>query len=99
MQIALRGIGVLMLAASVVIAPAILGPVTLTAAQAACELGDRVDSTTAEMARKSAASAGYNQVRMERKGCDSVWHGFATKGGAAMRIAISPQGQVMPEGD
>jgi hypothetical protein len=99
MQATLRGIGAVMLAASMVIAPAIVGPVTLTAAQAACESGDRVDNTTAAMAKKRAESAGYIQVRMERKGCDNVWHGFAVKGGASVRIAVSPQGQVMPEGD
>ena len=99
MQATFRGIGVMMLAASMVIAPAILGPVILTAAHAACGPGERIDSTTAAMAKKRAESAGYTQVRMERKGCDNVWHGFAMKGGASTRIAVSPQGQVMPEGD
>jgi hypothetical protein len=36
---------------------------------------------------------------MEHKGCDNVWHGFAMKDGAAGRVAVSPSGEVMPEGD
>jgi len=94
-----QGIGAAVLAASLMVAPALLGPTDFTAAQAACEPGDRIDNTTAAMAKKRAESAGYSQVRMERKGCDNVWHGFAMKGGASMRVAVSPSGEVMPEGD
>jgi hypothetical protein len=36
---------------------------------------------------------------MEHKGCDNVWHGFAMKDGATGRVAVSPSGEVMPEGD
>ncbi|HEV3177441.1 MAG TPA: hypothetical protein VGZ72_15720 [Stellaceae bacterium] len=94
-----QGIGAAVLAATLMVAPALLGPASFTAARAACEPGDRIDNTTADMAKKRAESAGYSQVRMERKGCDNVWHGFGMKGGTAVRVAVSPSGEVMPEGD
>ena len=94
-----RGFGDAVLAASLMIAPALLGPTHFTAAQAACEAGDKIDNTTAEMAKKRAESAGYSQVRMERKGCDNVWHGTAMKGGSSVRVAVLPSGEVAPEGD
>jgi hypothetical protein len=94
-----QGIGAAVLAASLMIAPVLVGPTSFTAAQAACEPGERIDGTTAEMAKKRVQSAGYSQVRMEHKGCDNTWHGFAMKGGASMRVAVSPAGEVMPEGD
>ena len=89
-----RGIGAAVLAAGLMIAPALLGPV-----RAACDPGDRIDATTAAQAKNRAESAGYSQVRMEHKGCDNVWHGFAMKNGASARMAVSPSGEVMPEGD
>ncbi len=94
-----QGLGAAVLAASLMIAPVLLAPTSFTAAQAACEPGERIDNTTAEMAKRRAESAGYSQVRMERKGCDNVWHGFGMRGGTAVRVAVSPAGEVMPEGD
>ena len=94
-----QGIGAAVLAASLMITPALLGPTDLTAARAACEPGDRADNTTAAMAKKRAESAGYSQVRMERKGCDNVWHGTAMKDGTPIHVAVLPSGEVAPEGD
>jgi hypothetical protein len=94
-----QGIGAAVLAASLTIGLTLLGPASFTAARAACDPGDRIDATTAQMAAKRAQSAGYSDVRMEHKGCDNVWHGFAMKDGAAGRVAVSPSGEVMPEGD
>ena len=94
-----QGVGVAVLAASLMIAPFLLAPASFTAAEAVCDPGDRIDGTTAEMAKRRVESAGYSQVRMEHKGCDNVWHGFAVRGGASMRVAVSPSGEVMPEGD
>ena len=94
-----QGIGAAVLAAGLLIVPALLDPASFTAARAACDPGDRIDATTAEMAKKRAVGAGYSQVRMEHKGCDNVWHGVATKGGASVRVAVSPSGEVLPEGD
>jgi len=94
-----KGISAAVLAAGLMIAPALLGPSDFTAARAACEPGEQIDATTAAQAKKRAESAGYSQVHMERKGCDNVWHGMAMKGGSSVRLAVSPSGQVMPEGD
>jgi hypothetical protein len=94
-----QGVGVAVLAAGLMIVPALLGPASFTAARAACEPGERINATTAEMAKKRAVGAGYSQVRMEHKGCDNVWHGFGVKDGTAGRVAVSPSGEVMPEGD
>jgi hypothetical protein len=94
-----QGIGAAVMAASLTIGVTLVGPASFTAARAACDPGDRIDATTAEMATKRMQSAGYSQVRMEHKGCDNVWHGFAMKDGATGRVAVSPSGEVMPEGD
>jgi hypothetical protein len=94
-----QGIGAAVLAAGLLLAPALIAPPSLTAAQAACEPGDRVDGTTAQQAQKRAQAAGYTNVRMEHKGCDNVWHGVGMKGGAAVRVAVSPSGEVFQEGD
>ena len=94
-----QGIGAALLAAGFMIAPSVLAPPSFTAAWAVCDPGDRLDGTTAEMAKRRAEGAGYSQVRMERKGCDNVWHGFGMRGGTAQRVAVSPSGEVMPEGD
>ena len=94
-----RVIGAAVLAAGLVIAPALLGPTSLTAVRAACDPGERIDATTAAQAKNRTESAGYSQVHMEHKGCDNVWHGFAMKNGASVRMAVSPSGEVMQEGD
>src|SRR5262245_20979528 len=67
------------------------------AAYAQCSYGERVDGTTADMARAKAQRAGYTNVVMNRKGCDSYWHGTANQGGARVGIVVSPAGQVMVE--
>jgi hypothetical protein len=94
-----QSIGTAILAASLMIGPALLGPASFTAARAACGPGDRIDATTALQAKKRAESAGYSQVRMEHKGCDNVWHGIGMKDGGTGRVAVSPSGEVMPDGD
>ncbi|GEM_PF-1947562 len=99
MRATFRGLGVAVLSAGVIVAPAIVGPKSLTAAYAVCAPDERIDRRTAEMAKRQAESAGYGNVQMEHKGCDNVWHGFATRGGVSTRLAVSPSGEVMPEGD
>ena len=69
------------------------------AAHAACEAGDRIDGSTAGWAAGKAKEAGYTGVSMQRKGCDNFWHGVGTKDGQTARFVVSPDGQVMPEGD
>lgn len=68
-------------------------------AQAACEPGDRINSSTADWAAGKARQAGYADIRMQRKGCDNYWHGVGTKDGQPARFVVAPDGQVMPEGD
>ena len=99
MRANIRGLSVALLSAGTLIAPTIVAPTALTAAYAICLPGEVIDGRTAEMARRQIESAGYSNVQMEHKGCDNVWHGFATRGGASGRVAVSPSGQVMPEGD
>lgn len=99
MRTIFRGLGVAVLSASVVVAPTIVGPKALTAAYALCAPDERIDGRTAEMAKRRVESAGYSNVQMEHKGCDNVWHGFAARGGTSTRVAVSPSGEVMPEGD
>lgn len=94
-----QGIGAAVLAVSLMIAPVIMGPPSFTAAQAACEPGDKIDATTAEQAKKRAEAAGFTAVKMVRKGCDNTWHGTGMKGGAPVNIAVSASGQVNQEGD
>ena len=98
MRAIFQGLGVAVLSAGVIIAPTI-GPRPLTAAYAACLPGETIDGRTAEMAKHQAESAGYRNVQMEHKGCDNVWHGFATRDGTNTRVAVEPSGEVMPEGD
>ena len=94
-----QGIGAAVLAVSLMVAPVIMGPPSFTAAQAACEPGDKIDATTAEQAKKRAEAAGFTAVKMVRKGCDNTWHGTGMKGGAPVNIAVSASGQVNQEGD
>ena len=94
-----QGMGAAVVAAGLMIAPAILGPANLTAARAACDPGDKIDATTAAQAKKRAEGAGFSQVRMDHKGCDSVWHGTAMKDGNAVHVAVMPSGEVTQEGD
>ena len=99
MRTIFQGLGVAVLSLGVIIAPTIVGPTALTAAYAVCAPDERIDGTTAEMAKRRIQSAGYSNVLMEHKGCDNVWHGFASRGGTSTRVAVSPSGEVMPEGD
>jgi len=77
------------------------GAVLLSVSQpalAACE-GERIDKTTADDARKKIQAAGYTQARDLKKGCDNFWHGWAMKAGVSVRVVVTPQGQVMEEGN
>ena len=76
----------------------IAAPMAMTApAYAQCMHGERIDGTTADMARAKATSAGFSNVVMNRKGCDNYWHGTANQGGSRVGIVVSPAGQVMVE--
>jgi hypothetical protein len=67
---------------------------------ASCETGAKIDGTTAEQTKKRIEAAGYRQVKDLNKGCDNVWHGTAVdKDGNPGNVLVTPQGQVLPEGN
>jgi|GEM_PF-1189859 len=67
---------------------------------AGCEAGTKIDGTTAEQTKKKIEAAGYTQVKDLQKGCDNVWHGTAVnKDGVGGNVMVTPQGEVMPEGN
>jgi hypothetical protein len=68
-------------------------------AWAGCSPGDRIDGSTAADAKRQIEAAGYEQVRDLKKGCDNYWHGQAMQGGVPVRVVLSPDGQVMKDGD
>lgn len=85
------------IAAAVVINAGSL-PVT-DKAHAACDVGDKIDRSTVGDARKKIETAGYRNIRDLRKGCDNYWHASAEKDGVPVLVVLSPQGEVMQEGD
>lgn len=68
-------------------------------AYAACDPGVVIDKSTAADARKKIEAAGYRKVSNLRKGCDNYWHGSAEKDGKPVFVVLSPQGEVMEEGN
>jgi len=67
---------------------------------AGCDAGVKIDGTTAEQTKKRIEAAGYKQVHDLAKACDNVWHGTAVnKDGVAGNVMVTPQGEVMPEGN
>ena len=67
-------------------------------AWAGCSPNDKIDKSTAAAAKKAFEAAGYQQVRVLKKGCDNYWHGTARKDGAAVNVVLSPDGHVYTEG-
>jgi hypothetical protein len=83
-----------------VLASATQAQTALPLVLASCEAGAKIDGTTAEQTRKRIEAAGYTQVKDLNKGCDNVWHGTAVdKDGNPGNVMVTPQGQVMPEGN
>jgi hypothetical protein len=73
---------------------------SVSAARASgCEASARIDSSTAISAKRKMESAGFQQVSALRKGCDNAWHGTAVKDGNKSDVVLTPQGQVLREGD
>ena len=66
---------------------------------AGCDPEDRIDRSTAAEARHKFEQAGFTNVRELHKGCDNYWHARATKDGWDSYVVLSPQGEVMREGD
>jgi len=66
---------------------------------AGCEPGVRVDSSTADDARKKMMAAGYRDLHDFKKGCDNAWHAQGTKDGKTVNVVLLPTGHVMEESD
>lgn len=64
-----------------------------------CDVSDKIDSSSAATARANMEKAGFRQVHDLEKGCDSFWHGKAEKDGVTVNVVLSPQGNVMVEGN
>ena len=64
-----------------------------------CEAGDMIDGSTASQAKAKIERAGFRQVRNLQKSCDNFWHAIAVKDGSETNVVLTPQGQVMREGD
>ncbi len=76
------------------------GPQIVGVAHASgCEAGDKIDGSTAAGTKKKMESAGFHHVRDLKKGCDNVWHAAAFKDGDDTRVLLTPQGEVMHDGD
>jgi hypothetical protein len=84
-----------LLGSGVVLAPSF----AIHPAYAACDPGTHVDGTTADWAMRTMKRAGYGEVKIDQKGCDSVWHVMASKDGQRGRFAIEPGGKIYPEGN
>jgi hypothetical protein len=70
-------------------------PTVISAAQAGCENGERIDGSTAADATHKLQGQGYSHVRELKKGCDNFWYGFATKDGREEHVSVSPSGEVV----
>ena len=92
--------GVIAVAALAMLAFAPLSPLIGKAyAVGNCDPGDRVDGSTAAMAKQKFQAAGYIQLHDFAKGCDNYWHAVGMKGDTQVNVVLSPQGDVMTEGD
>jgi len=68
-------------------------------AQAACDPGTVLDKTTVDQIRDKLIKAGYKNPLHLRKGCDNAWHGTAIKDGQQINVAVTPDGNIVQEGD
>ncbi len=78
----------------------LVGSLSLTLpARAACWATDPVNDTTAEQAARAMEQAGYAQVQVYEKGCDSAWHAHAMLNGSPVNVVWNREGQVLTEGN
>jgi hypothetical protein len=68
-------------------------------ARAACASTDPVNATTAQDATRAMQKAGYTQIKILAKGCDSAWHASAMLNGQPVFVVWNREGQVLTEGD
>jgi hypothetical protein len=87
------------LALGLIGAGAALAPIAIHPAYAACDPGTPIDGTTDQSTRRLMMQQGFTDIKVDQKGCDNVWHVFATKDGKSGRFAVEPGGKVYPESD
>jgi hypothetical protein len=88
------------IAAVLIVSAVGFAPKMVRVAQASeCSSSDRIDASSADSARRKMEKAGFLQVHDLKKGCDNFWHGQGAKDGAETRIVLSPQGDVLTEGN
>lgn len=64
-----------------------------------CLEGEAIDASSAESAKKKMEAAGFLQIQSLKKSCDNFWHATAERDGAPVNIVLTPQGQVITEGN
>jgi hypothetical protein len=64
-----------------------------------CEAGTKIDASTADMAKQRSRMPGFRNMRDLKKRCDNFGRGKAIKDGVEGFVVLSPQGDIMPEGD
>lgn len=64
-----------------------------------CPAGTKIDASSMDTARSKIEKAGFQNIQALKKGCDNFWHGAALENGAPVNIALTPQGQVIKEGN
>ena len=64
-----------------------------------CDSADRIDGSSMESAKKKMEKAGFHKVQDLKKSCDNFWHARADKDGSVINIALTPQGDVLIEGN
>jgi len=99
----MKKISVIAVAALVMLAIApnapIVGSATAQQMSNNCDPSDHLDGSTMAMAKQKFAAAGYAQLHDFVKGCDNYWHAHGMKDGSPVNVVLSPQGDVMTEGD
>ncbi|MBF0324510.1 PepSY domain-containing protein [Magnetospirillum moscoviense] len=64
-----------------------------------CLDGDIIDASSAQSAKKKMEAAGFLDISGLKKSCDNFWHATAVRNGVAVNIVLTPQGQVIIEGN
>jgi hypothetical protein len=64
-----------------------------------CPAGTKIDASSIDSARTKIKKAGFENIQALKKGCDNFWHGTALENGAPVNVALTPQGQVLKEGN
>lgn len=64
-----------------------------------CPAGTKIDASSINSARNKIKKAGFENVQSLKKGCDNFWHATALEKGTPVNVALTPQGQVIKEGN